>query len=142
MFRKALLSLVAATALVASSAHAGELVQNGGFETSGAPSSLFANWGVSGDGILDDTVFPNTGSHDAAFTFGAGDPGSPGVLSQAVTSTAAGNYILRYSLMDEGPGTSTGATFDTFTATFGSFTQTVTFGLTCRPRSPTRPSPR
>ena len=39
------------------------LVLNPGFETGD-----FTGWNVSGDGILLDTAFPNTGCCDAAFT--------------------------------------------------------------------------
>ena len=49
------------------------------------------------------------------------DP-TPGVLSQALTTTAGQRYVVSFALLDESPGTAT----DSFTVTFGGFSDTIT----------------
>ncbi len=112
-FRTSLLSLVALAAL-AGPAKA-NLVQNPGFETAD-----FTHWAVTGDGILIDDVFPNTGLYDAAFSAQTTDPG-PGILSQVLTTLPGQRYTISFALLDE-----TGFSGDSFVVTFGSFTTTIT----------------
>lgn len=91
------------------------LVGNPGFETGD-----FTDWTLTGDGISIDSVFPHTGTYDAAFSALSADPNA-GVLSQALTTTTGQGYTIGFALMDEA-----GFSSDTFTIGFGAFTTTVT----------------
>src|SRR5580698_3576063 len=71
------------------------LVTNGDFETGD-----LSGWTVVGNGIGIDNVFPNSGTSDAAFGATSSDP-DPGVLSQALTTTAGQEYTLSFALQDE-----------------------------------------
>jgi len=107
------------------------LVVNGGFETeTPAGCQTTANpvpcnvpprgWTVTGDGVSIDTVFPHTGTYDIAFATPSTDP-NIGMLSQAITTTVGQNYTLTFFVMDEA-----GFPLDTFTVSYGGFTQTIT----------------
>ena len=107
----ATLAVLAATAGPA----AANLVANPGFETGDLGS-----WTVTGDGISADAYYPNTGSYDAAF--GAGSyTTDPGVLSQALPTTAGQTYAISFALFDEA-----GLMNDWFTVDFGTLSQTIT----------------
>jgi hypothetical protein len=85
-----------------------ELVVNGGFET----GSLAPFTSV---GVDIDSAFPNTGLYDAVFD-GLSDPS----LSQVLATTPGQGYALSFALIDVAPTIS-----DTFTISFGSFSQTI-----------------
>jgi hypothetical protein len=120
MTRTGLIALLGATMLCAAPACAAELVTNGGFEADPADGSAITSWTVTGSGVIDDQIFVNTGSHDAAFLDTADDPAN-GVLSQDLATTAGTDYQLSFWLLDEAsdPG-------DTFTVSFGGFTTVIT----------------
>jgi hypothetical protein len=112
-FRASLASLAVLAALTAP-AGAVNLVSNPGFETGD-----FTGWTVTGDGILIDSSYPNTGNYDAAFGAPSNDP-NPGVLSQSLATTPGQSYQLSFALMDEA-----GVFGDSFTVSFGGFSQTI-----------------
>jgi hypothetical protein len=91
------------------------LVLNPGFETGD-----FTDWSVTGDGISIDTLFPNTGCCDAAFTATTTDPDA-GVLSQTLSTMVGKSYTLSFAVLDEA-----GFSGDTFTIQFGGFSATIT----------------
>jgi hypothetical protein len=107
--------LLVFVASLGGSAVAGNLVLNPGFETGD-----FTDWSVTGDGIAIDTVFPNTGCCDAAFSALTTDPNA-GVLSQALSTSAGKAYTLSFAVLDEA-----GFSGDSFTAQFGGFSATIT----------------
>ncbi len=113
-FRSSIASL-ALLASLAGPAGAANLVLNPGFETGD-----FTDWTVTGDGISIDSVFPNTGLYDAAFSALTTDP-NPGVLSQALSTSPGQSYTISFALLDEAgfPG-------DSFIVNFGAFTTTIT----------------
>ncbi|MGH7018084.1 MAG: PEP-CTERM sorting domain-containing protein [Caulobacteraceae bacterium] len=118
MSKPRLIAMAAAAALTLAASAASattNLVVNPGFETGD-----FIGWTVSGDGISIDSVFPNTGTYDAAFSAASTDP-DPGVLSQSIATTVGASYDLSFALMDEA-----GVPTDAFTASLGAFSQTVT----------------
>ncbi|HET9161705.1 MAG TPA: PEPxxWA-CTERM sorting domain-containing protein [Caulobacteraceae bacterium] len=97
---------VLAASLSAVSAHADELVVNGGFETGDFSGwSLFDNTGftsVNGNNVA-------TGSYSAEF----GAVGSTGGITQNLTTVPGGSYLLQFDLQnDGGSGTSFNAAFD------------------------------
>src|SRR5271165_3381668 len=112
-FRSSIASLGLLAALAGPAA--ANLVANPGFETGD-----FTDWTVTGDGISIDSVFPNTGLFDAAFSALTTD-GDPGVLSQVLTTSPGQDYAISFALLDEAgfPG-------DSFIVTFGAFTTTIT----------------
>ena len=120
MTRTSLIALAAALAFGAS-AHAANLVANGGFEDDPADGSSIPSWTV-GTGIIDDQTQPNTGAHDAAFT-SLGSDSDIGVLSQDLNTTAGAGYTLAFSLLDLAGA---GGFADSFTVNFGGFSTTIT----------------
>jgi len=116
-YRSSIASL-ALLAGLAEPAGAANLVLNPSFETGD-----FTDWSVAGDGISIDSVFPNTGSYDAAFSASTSDL-NPGVLSQALTTSAGQGYVISFALLDEG-----GLPTDSFILTLGAFTATITGDL-------------
>lgn len=116
---------IALGGLLAGSAHAANLVTNGGFETenldgSGNPISPPPGWTITGDAISIDSTFSFTGTYDIAFGAFSSDP-SPGKLSQLITTTPGQAYNLSFALVDE-----VGQATDTFTVKLGGFSQTIT----------------
>jgi hypothetical protein len=106
------LGVLAAIVLAASNMSAkANLVVNGNFATGD-----FAGWtNPSGSGVTIDTTFAAPGdTYDAAFT-------GSGTLSQAISTTTGGSYMLFFSVYDESALAS-----DTFTVTFGNFSDTIT----------------
>ena len=90
---------------------------NGGFEQL-VPDGSPLDWQVVGSGIVIDTVFPNTGQNDVAFT----DVGvSSSTLSQTIATNPGTSFLLEFALLDEA-----GESTDGFTASFGGFSQTLT----------------
>ncbi|HUN50382.1 MAG TPA: PEP-CTERM sorting domain-containing protein [Candidatus Sulfotelmatobacter sp.] len=89
-----------------------ELVLNGGFESNDGVSS-FTSWTNSGDGILVDQTFPNSGTSDAAFT-------ATGTLSQTLATTPGQDLTLSFALLDEA-----GDFFDTFNVSLGAFSTSI-----------------
>jgi hypothetical protein len=130
-FRSTVLAAVTAGLALISPARA-LLVTNGGFETETAPGCQTAanpspctlpppGWTVTGDGVGVDTVFPHSGStYDIALSTPSTDP-NVGTLSQVITTVPGQNYILTFFVMDEA-----GFPLDTFTASYGGFTVTIT----------------
>jgi len=113
--------LAVLTAFCASAGAArADLISNGGFETIDGGTALPVDWTVTGDGILADATFPNGGLEDMVFTATSSDP-SPGVLSQAVNTTAGQDYTLSFALGDEGI-----SALDSFTVSLGGFSQSFT----------------
>jgi hypothetical protein len=112
-------TLLAVTALCAVSAPAAaNLLVNPGFEDLNGAG--FTGWTITGNGILQDAVFPNNGTYDANFTDLIGT--SPlSVLSQDVATSPGTQYTLGFSLLDE-----SGLSTDTFEVAFGGFTATIT----------------
>jgi hypothetical protein len=106
---------IALAALCSGRSEAANLVANPGFETGD-----FTGWTVTGDGILIDSTFPNTGTYDAAFSALTTDH-NPGVLSQTLATTAGQSYTLSFALLDEA-----GFSGDSFIVKLGAFTQTIT----------------
>lgn len=107
----------------ATPAASANLITNGGFEAS---STALTGWTVSGDGIAIDSTFFDSGLYDAAFTATSSDS-SPGILSQTVATTPGLQYTLAFSLVDENGGYDLfGLGSETFTATFGAFSETLT----------------
>jgi hypothetical protein len=113
--RKLVLAWFALAAVVGGPAVAANLVLNPGFETDD-----FTDWTVAGDGISIDTVFPNTGCCDAAFSATTTDPNA-GVLSQTLLTVSGKTYELSFALLDEA-----GFSGDSFTVQFGGFSATIT----------------
>jgi hypothetical protein len=114
--RHSLLPLV--IVLIASfggSAIAANLVLNPGFETGD-----FTDWTVTGDGVSIDTVFPNTGCCDAAFSATTTDTNA-GVLSQTLSTLGGKTYKLSFAVLDEA-----GFSGDSFFVQFGGFSATIT----------------
>jgi hypothetical protein len=116
---------IALGGILAESAHAANLVTNGGFENEnldgfGNPISPPPGWTITGDGISIDSTFSYTGTYDIAFGATASDP-SPGKLSQLIATTHGQAYNLSFALVDE-----IGQSTDTFTVTLGGFSQTIT----------------
>jgi hypothetical protein len=103
------ITLFALGAVWSGVAHAAPLVTNGGFEDDPA----LTGWTVAGNGISRDAIFPHTGNFDAAFSATSSDP-SPGILSQAIATTAGQDLTLSFALLDE-----SGLPGDTFSVTFG-----------------------
>src|ERR1700751_1344190 len=101
MSRTLLIALCLGLVAICSGRARADLVMNGGFETetpTGCSSTCTVpppDWTVTGDGILIDTVFPNTGTYDAAFTALSTDT-SPGVLSQTLATVAGQSYPLNF----------------------------------------------
>lgn len=122
-FRSSIASLALLAAL-AGPAGAANLVLNPGFETGD-----FTDWTVTGDGILIDSSFSNTGTYDAAFGAPTNDP-DPGVLSQALTTSPGQSYTLSFALLDEA-----GLPADLFTVNFGAFATTITGDQAASPGS-------
>jgi hypothetical protein len=116
MFFRPYVASLAVLAALTGPAGAVNLVANPGFED----STPFNGWTVNGDGILLDNAFPNSGLYDAAFAAPSTDP-DPGVLSQVLTTTPGQSYVVSFALLDEA-----GSFGDTFTVTFGGFSQTIT----------------
>jgi hypothetical protein len=111
--------------LLAGSAHAANLVTNGGFETEnlgggGNPISPPPGWTITGDGISIDSTFSYTGTYDIAFGATSSDP-SPGRLAQSIATTPGQAYNLSFALVDQ-----VGQSSDTFTVMLGGFSQTLT----------------
>ena len=96
-------------------AAAANLVLNPGFETGD-----FTDWSVTGDGISIDSVFPNSGCCDAAFSALTTDPNA-GVLSQTLPTAGGKSYKLSFALLDEA-----GFSGDSFIVQFGGFSATIT----------------
>ena len=119
MISKGFIALCAAATMLASPALAANLVVNGDFEANAGDGSVFV-WNVAGDGILGDTVFPNGGSHSAAFTSLNGDP-NPGVLFQDLTTVGGQDYRLAFSLLNLGAF----GLFDIFNVSFGGFSTSI-----------------
>jgi hypothetical protein len=113
------LTLVAATCGPAAAAN---LVLNPGFETGD-----FTDWTVTGDGVAIDTVFPNTGCCDAAFSATTTDPNA-GILSQTLSTVGGKSYKLSFALLDEA-----GFSGDSFTVQFGGFSATITGDMAAPP---------
>jgi hypothetical protein len=112
MFRNTLISACfAITALWIGQARA-NLVANGDFET-GNLNGWTVSPGTADIGI--DSTFPNNGNFDAFF----GNP--PGTLSQSLITVPGTDYVLSFAVFDEFSAFS-----DTFTVTFGGFSQTIT----------------
>jgi hypothetical protein len=112
-FRSFLVSLIALVVLAGPVG--ANLVLNPGFETGD-----FTGWSVTGDGVLIDNVFPNTGLYDAAFSALTTDS-DPGVLSQVLTTSPGLSYTISFALLDEA-----GFSGDSFIVQFGGYTTTVT----------------
>jgi hypothetical protein len=106
---------LALVAVMCGSAAAANLVLNPGFETGD-----FTDWIVTGEGIVIDNAFPNTGCCDAAFSATRTDPDA-GVLSQTLSTEAGKSYTLSFAVFDEA-----GFNADTFTVQFGGFSATIT----------------
>jgi hypothetical protein len=119
-FRSFLVSLIALVALAGPVG--ANLVLNPGFETGD-----FTGWSVTGDGILIDNVFPNTGLYDAAFSALTTDS-DPGVLSQVLTTSPGLSYTISFALLDEA-----GFSGDSFIVQFGGYTTTVTGDMAAPP---------
>jgi hypothetical protein len=113
-FRISVASLALLAAL-AGPAGAVNIVLNPGFETGD-----FTNWTTTGDGISVDSVFPNTGLYDAAFSALTTDA-NPGVLSQVLTTSPGKDYTIGFALLDEG-----GSSLNSFIVTLGAFSTTIT----------------
>jgi hypothetical protein len=107
-----------------------DLVVNGGFETeTPAGCQTAANpspcdvpppgWTITSDGVSIDTVFPNSGTYDIAFSTPSTDP-NIGMLSQAITTTVGQNYTLTFFVVNEA-----GFPLNTFTVSYGTFTDTI-----------------
>jgi hypothetical protein len=122
MRRSLLPLLIVFVATLVGPALAANLVLNPSFETGD-----FANWSVTGDGILIDTVFPNTGNFDAAFTAATTDPNA-GVLSQTLSTLGGKTYKLSFAVLDEA-----GFSGDSFTVQFGGFSATITGDMAAPP---------
>jgi hypothetical protein len=105
--------LIGFAVLLPGGAHAASLVTNGNFDTGD-----FTGW-VAGNGIAIDSVFPNSGCCDAAFT--ATDQSSAGTLSQTIATNPGGTYALGFALVDEA-----GLSVDSFNVTFGGFNVAIT----------------
>lgn len=125
MSYRTLLVLCVAIGLMCGEHARADVVANGGFETesldaSNAPISPPPGWAISGDGVVIDTVFPNTGTYDVAFSASSNDPNA-GTLSQAIGTTPGLAYILQFALLDEA-----GFSGDSFIVTFGTFSATIT----------------
>jgi hypothetical protein len=114
--------LIVFVATLVGPALAANLVLNPSFETGD-----FTGWSVAGDGILIDTVFPNTGNFDAAFTATTADPNA-GVLSQTLSTLGGKSYKLSFALLDEA-----GFSGDSFTVQFGGFSATITGDMAAPP---------
>lgn len=114
IFRRSIASLAIVSAF-AGPAGAVNLVANPGFETGD-----FTSWTVAGGGLSVDSVFPNTGNYDAAFSALNTDP-NPGVLSQSLTTAPGQSYTISFALLDEA-----GFPDNSFIVTFGAFTTTIT----------------
>jgi hypothetical protein len=126
MTRTGLIALLGATMLCAAPAYAAELVTNGDFEANTSNldgTSTIPGWTVTGDGIANDQVFPNSGVNDVVFTADGPDPFSgapgdpdPGVLSQDLATVAGASYQLSFELLNV-----SGSANDVFTVSFGGF---------------------
>jgi hypothetical protein len=110
------LGFAVAASLVAAAAPAAAALQNGGFDD---PAGPFTGWEAVGN-ISPDDVFYNTGNWDAAFADPLGTS-PPSTLSQTVSTDPGASYLLSFALLDE-----SGLSVDTFTVSFGGFTQTLT----------------
>jgi hypothetical protein len=110
-------ALTASLGLAASPAVAALL--NGGFELV-APDGSFVGWTTTGNGILADTQFPNSGTTDAAFIDTVGVM-PPSTLSQTVATDPSASYTLAFALLDEA-----GQSTDSFSVSFGGFAQLLT----------------
>lgn len=110
---------IGAAALSGGSARA-DLITNGSFSTGD-----FNGWTVTGDDISIDQTFANAPAdqYDAAFSAAVGDTGlTADTLSQSVSTTPGQSYQVTFSILDEN---GFAGNLDTFTATFGGFTATV-----------------
>lgn len=116
------LAWFALVAAVSGPAVAANLVLNPGFETGD-----FTDWTVTGDGISIDTVFPNTGCCDAAFSATTTDPNA-GVLSQTLSTSPGQVYTLSFALLDEA-----GFSGNSLTVQFGGFSATITGDMAAPP---------
>ena len=122
-------TLLAVTALCAVAMPAtANLLVNPGFED--LDGGGFTGWTITGNGIGQDSVFPNNGSsYDAIFTDTIGT--TPlSVLSQDVTTSPGAQYTLSFSLLDE-----SGLSTDSFEVAFGGFTATITGDQAAAPGS-------
>jgi hypothetical protein len=101
---------LALTGVVGHAARA-NLVTNGNF-----PTGTFSGWASPVDPsiVIDSNFAPPADTYDAAFTGG-------GTLSQIITTTAGQAYTLSFSLLNEA-----GFFLDSFTASFGTFSTTIT----------------
>jgi len=115
--RKSLFVLGTMLATMWSSLASAGLV-NGNFDTGD-----FTGWSVAGDGIGIDTTFPNLPCCDAAFSALSTDP-NIGVLSQSIATTPGSGVTIKFQLLDEA-----GSFGNTFTVTFGTFSQDITGDL-------------
>jgi hypothetical protein len=122
MRRSLLPLLIVFVATLVGPALAANLVLNPSFETGD-----FTNWSVTGNGILIDTVFPNTGCCDAVFTATTTDPNA-GVLSQTLSTLGGKTYKLSFALLDEADFSG-----DSFTIQFGGFSATITGDMAAPP---------
>jgi len=91
---------------------------NGNFDTGD-----FTGWSVSGNGIGIDTTFFKSPCCDAAFSALPTDA-NIGVLSQSVATTPGQGAKIKFQLLDEA-----GSFGNTFTVTFGTFSQDITGDL-------------
>ena len=103
------------------------LVSNGGFETQNLdqnnnPIPPPPDWEITGDGIVIDTAFPNTGTYDMSFGAASNDP-NPGILSQSIATVPGQSYDLSFALLDQ-----SGLPTNSFVVTFGGFSATITGG--------------
>lgn len=115
MRRSLLPILIVLIASLGGSAADANLVLNPGFETGD-----FTDWSLTGDGVAIDTIFPNTGCCDAAFSATTEDA-NPGVLSQSLSTVAGQSYKLSFAILDEA-----GFSGDSFDVQFGSFSAMIT----------------
>lgn len=106
----------AALALTATSAHAAELVTNGGFETGN--TSGWTQGGNLGHTGVSSTV--GVGVYDGTYSFYAGPVGSIGSLSQILTTVAGQAYTFSFAWAHGG------GTPNSFSVNIGNFSQTYT----------------
>jgi len=105
-----------------------DLVTNGGFETETPPGCQTGTNGLcnlpppgwtANDGVVVDTVFPNSGTYDVAM--GNDANGAPATLSQTLSTAPAQTYNLTFYVFDESADPT-----DSFTVSFGNFSATIT----------------